>query len=150
MGWCFCTDSLSDIMWMNSWQLLWNCVRGKIYVLRYIALLKCRINRLSAQNRSWCTGMGWGQLSKNCGEWGGDGEQHGGDGEGMGHAGTDLAGWGWGRFPSPCRSLVCTSLLAPRSWQITTPVPHHSIFYRPDALPATQPTMSKHWRHFNA
>jgi len=26
------------------------------------------------------------------------------------------------------------------------PVPHHSVFYRPDALPATQPTASKHWR----
>ena len=24
--------------------------------------------------------------------------------------------------------------------------PHHSVFYRPDALPATQPTASKHWR----
>ena len=35
---------------------------------------------------------------------------------------------------------------APRSRQITTPVPHHSVFYRPDALPATQPTASKHWR----
>ena len=23
---------------------------------------------------------------------------------------------------------------------------HHPIFYRPDALPATQPTVSKHWR----
>ena len=23
---------------------------------------------------------------------------------------------------------------------------HHSVFYRPDALPATQPTASKHWR----
>jgi len=40
---------------------------------------------------------------KNCGEWGGDGEQDGGDGEGMGHAGTDGdgdrpcgVGWGWG------------------------------------------------------
>jgi len=22
--------------------------------------------------------------------------------------------------------------------------PHHSVFYRPDALPATQPTASKH------
>jgi len=32
---------------------------------------------------------------------------------------------------------------APRSRQITTPVPHDS-FYRPDALPATQPTASKH------
>ena len=34
---------------------------------------------------------------------------------------------------------------APRSRQITTPTPHHSVFYRPDALPATQPTASKHW-----
>jgi len=24
------------------------------------------------------------------------------------------------------------------------PVPHHSVFYRPDALPAAQPTASKH------
>ena len=37
---------------------------------------------------------------------------------------------------------------APRSRQITTPAPHHSVFYRPDALPATQPTASKHWRHY--
>jgi len=35
---------------------------------------------------------------------------------------------------------------APRSWQITTPAPHHSGFYMTDALPATQPTASKHWR----
>ena len=39
-----------------------------------------------------------------------------------------------------CRSAPC--------WrQITTPAPHHSVFYRPDALPAAQPTASKHWRH---
>ena len=37
---------------------------------------------------------------------------------------------------------------APRSRQITMPAPHHSVFYRPDALPATQPTASKHWRDF--
>ena len=35
---------------------------------------------------------------------------------------------------------------APRSRQTTTPAPHHSVFYRPDALPAAQPTASKHWR----
>jgi len=40
---------------------------------------------------------------------------------------------------------ICKS--APRSRQIITPSPHHSVFYRPDALPATQPTTSKHWRH---
>ena len=39
---------------------------------------------------------------------------------------------------------ICKS--APRSRQITTPAPHRSVFYRPDALPAAQPTVSKHWR----
>ena len=42
---------------------------------------------------------------------------------------------------------ICKS--APRSRQITTPAPHHSVFYRLDALPASQPTASKHWRHRN-
>ena len=40
---------------------------------------------------------------------------------------------------------ICKS--APRSRQITMPARHHSVFYRPDALPAAQPTASKHWRH---
>ena len=40
---------------------------------------------------------------------------------------------------------ICKS--APCSRQITTPAPHHSDFYRPDALPATQPTASKHWAY---
>ena len=39
---------------------------------------------------------------------------------------------------------VCKS--APCSRQITPPAPHHSVFYRPDALPVAQPTVSKHWR----
>ena len=39
---------------------------------------------------------------------------------------------------------ICKS--APRSRQITMPAPHHLVFYRLDALPATQPTASKHWR----
>ena len=34
---------------------------------------------------------------------------------------------------------------APQSTQITTPAPHHSVFYRPNALPAAQPTTLKHW-----
>ena len=37
---------------------------------------------------------------------------------------------------------ICKS--APCSRQITTLAPHHSVFYRPDALPATQPTVSEH------
>ena len=36
-----------------------------------------------------------------------------------------------------CKSASC-------SRQITMPAPHHSVFYRPDALPAAQPTASKH------
>ena len=39
---------------------------------------------------------------------------------------------------------ICKSAL--RSRQTTTQAPHHSVFYRPDALPAIQPTASKHWR----
>jgi len=42
---------------------------------------------------------------------------------------------------------ICKS--APCSRQITMPASHHSVFYRPDALPAAQPTASKHWRHHN-
>ena len=37
---------------------------------------------------------------------------------------------------------ICKS--APRSRQTTTPAPYHSVFYRPDGLPAAQPTTSKH------
>ena len=40
--------------------------------------------------------------------------------------------------------VVCKS--APCSRQITTPAPHHSVIYRPGALPAAQPTASRHWR----
>jgi len=39
---------------------------------------------------------------------------------------------------------MCKS--APHSRQITTPAPQHSVFYRPDALSAAQPTASKHRR----
>ena len=33
--------------------------------------------------------------------------------------------------------------------QTTTPTSHHSVFYRPDALPDAQPTASKHWRQMD-
>ena len=42
---------------------------------------------------------------------------------------------------------ICKS--APRSRQTTMPAPHHSVFYRPNDLPAAQPTASKHWRQVN-
>ena len=45
--------------------------------------------------------------------------------------------WQWHQLPVICKS-------APRSREITTPAPNHSVFYRPDALSATQPTASKH------
>ena len=41
---------------------------------------------------------------------------------------------------SGIRWAICKS--ASHSRQITMPVPHHSVFYRPDALPAAQPTVS--------
>ena len=34
---------------------------------------------------------------------------------------------------------VCTSLQT---------APHHSVFYRPDAVPAAQPTAWRHWKHY--
>jgi len=42
---------------------------------------------------------------------------------------------------------MCKSAPCPR--QITMPAPHHSVFYKPDAIPAAQPTASKHWRQFS-
>ena len=41
----------------------------------------------------------------------------------------------------------CNSAPWPR--HVTTPAYHHSVFYRLGAIPATQPTASKHWRHKN-
>ena len=41
---------------------------------------------------------------------------------------------------------ICKCALCSR--QTTTPAPHCSVFYRPDALPAAQPTASKHWQYF--
>ena len=37
---------------------------------------------------------------------------------------------------------ICKS--APCFRQMTTPAPHHSVFYRLDTLPVVQPTVSKH------
>jgi len=39
---------------------------------------------------------------------------------------------------------ICKSSPWPR--HMTMPAFYHSAFYRPDALPAAQPTASKHWR----
>jgi len=46
-------------------------------------------------------------------------------------------------------SGICWTIYksAPHHRQTTMPTSHHSVFYRPDALPAAQPTASKHWRH---
>jgi len=55
-----------------------------------------------------------------------------------------LPGWAGTVSGSAIRWAICKS--APRSRHITTPAPHRSFFYRPDALPAALPTVSKHWR----
>jgi len=47
--------------------------------------------------------------------------------------------WQWANGIS---RATCKS--ASRSKQITMPAPHRSVFYRPDALSAAQPTASKH------
>ena len=65
-----------------------------------------------------------------------------------------LSGWAGTRKVKPIWILLKqetvsgsgTSKSAPHSRQITMPATHHSVFYRPDALPAAQPTASKHWR----
>ena len=48
------------------------------------------------------------------------------------HVTVNVSGISW---------AICKS--APRPRQITTPVPHHSVFNRPDALPAAQSIASK-------
>ena len=69
-----------------------------------------------------------------------------------------LPGWGSTRKVEPIWILLkqetvsgsgiswAISKSASRSRQTKTPAPHHSVFYRPDALSATQPTVSKQWR----
>jgi len=41
---------------------------------------------------------------------------------------------------------ICKSFASQSRW-ITMPLIHYSFFCRPDALPATEPTESKHWKH---
>jgi len=53
-----------------------------------------------------------------------------------------LPGWAGTRKVKPTWILLKQETVsgksAPCSRQITTPATHHSVFYRPDALPATQ------------
>ena len=49
-----------------------------------------------------------------------------------------MMGWQWHHLNH--MQAICTSLQ-----KITTPAHHQSDFYGPDALPDTQPTVSKHW-----
>ena len=52
--------------------------------------------------------------------------------------------WSKRQWSSGISWAICKS--ASRSRLITMPAPNHSVFYRPNALPTTQPTASKHWR----
>jgi len=44
--------------------------------------------------------------------------------------------------------MAVASSFAPHTRQITIPAPHHWSFYRQDALPDAEPTVSKHWRQW--
>ena len=48
----------------------------------------------------------------------------------------EIMGWQWHQLDH--MQIICTT-----SRQITIPLPHHSIFYGPDALPDAQLTVSK-------
>ena len=45
-----------------------------------------------------------------------------------------------------CFDEFCISMFNSTKWNFSQLLPN-SVFYRPDALPAAQPTASKHWRH---
>jgi len=49
----------------------------------------------------------------------------------------EMMGWQWHQLDH--MQIICTSLQTE-----STPVPHHSVFYRPDAIPVAKPTVSKH------
>jgi len=56
----------------------------------------------------------------------------------------EMMGWQWHQLDH--MQIICTSL---ESRQISTPARQQSFFYRPDDLPDTKPTVSKHWRQSN-
>ena len=69
-----------------------------------------------------------------------------------------LPGWAGTRKVKPIWILLKQETVSGSgiSWTICKSAPsfrqtasHHSVFYRSDALPAAQPTASKHWRHVN-
>jgi len=51
----------------------------------------------------------------------------------------EMIGWQWHQLDH--MQIICTSL------QTDNHASSSLSFYRPDALPAAQPTASKHWRH---
>jgi len=54
-----------------------------------------------------------------------------------------MMGWQWHQLDH--MQLICTSLQSDNHAS-TSPL----SFYRPVALPATQPTVSKHWRQYTS
>jgi len=45
--------------------------------------------------------------------------------------------------------MVKTGAIGRAKLQSSPPTNKHQVFYRPDALPVAQPTVSKHWRENN-
>ena len=56
----------------------------------------------------------------------------------------EMMGWQWHQLDH--MQIICTTLQIDNHTSPVSGVPHHSIFYGPDALPDAQPTVSKHWR----
>jgi len=52
-----------------------------------------------------------------------------------------MMGWQWHQLDH--KQTICTSFQTDNH---TNNWPHHSMFHGLDALPTTQPTVSKHWR----
>jgi len=52
----------------------------------------------------------------------------------------EMIGWQWHQLDHI--QIICTLLQADNHARAL----HHSIFYRPNGLPDTQQTVSKHWR----
>jgi len=75
-------------------------------------------------------------------EWAGTRKVKPGRSNQSGFTGARDSEWQW-------HQLGHTQISLPRPIEITTPAPHHSVFYRPDDLPSSQPTASKHCKQQN-
>jgi len=117
-------------IWICPGQTGWAGTRRNIHLLSPVVVIKYPLSASSIFYDSWhplcpfsgfCPGLlGWAGTRKV---------------NQSGFTGARDSEWRW-------HSLA----ICPHPRHITTPESHHSVFYRPVALPAAQPTVSKHWR----